>query len=598
LKGWKMPNTGVSFTRGELSRMLMVYERIFDCLQGSPALKGLLPPEPWFLNAPLSETINAIVWEHDKRKRYLPMPNGADDSVENRMRYNAYVNRAVWYNVPDRTLKGLVGQVFLRDPQANIPDTLDNIKADADGTGNSLDQVAKQAVKSVVAYGRGGFLVDYPTAADVASANTAQQNDAPASTEDVAPPVASMADIESGRLRPTIMWYEPWDIINWRTTRLGANTVLSLVVLRERVWAEGDDFELIEYTQYRVLRLSADGKHYAEIWHNWDESNKKAQGDVVLQKTYTPKNSDGREFDGEMPFFMVGAEGNTHQMQKAPLDDLCELAIGHFHNSADHEEIVFMVGQPTPVITGLSTDWVDTVLKGKVMFGSRAAVPLPPGGDMKLVEISAQQLAAEAMKAKEQQMVALGAKLVQEMKSSRTATETVINTTSESSVLANIADNVSDAIEWALGWCQAFLGNNSVTDPKDKNNVSSTGNGIKYRLNKDFDLNKMSAEIRAQAVKEYEAGVITWSEMRAQLRDAGSATLDDEEAWDQVQAELLAQPQPVVYLPSGADPNAIPPEDGKVPQPGAGGASGASGAPTPAPAPPKAAPYPKMTKSK
>lgn len=595
-----MPDTGVSFTRGELSRMLLVYERIFDCLTGSPALKGLLPPEPWFLNAPLTETINAAVWERDKRKRYLPMPNGADESIENQKRYNSYVNRAVWYNVPDRTLKGLVGQVFLRDPQADIPNTLDLIKADADGTGNSLDQVAKQAVRSTVAYGRGGFLVDYPTAADVATANAAgvEQSGTVVPTGDENAPTgvaASVADIESGRLRPTIMWYDPWDIINWRTTRMGANTVLSLVVLRERVWAEGDEFELIEFVQYRVLRLDKDGKHYAEIWHNWDEANKKAQGDIVKQKTFLPTDSKGDRFQGELPFFMVGAEGNTHHIQKAPLDDLCELAIGHFHNSADHEEIVFMVGQPTPVITGISEDWVKNVLGGRVMFGSRTAVPLPPGGDMKLVEVTAQQLAAEAMKAKEAQMVALGAKLVQEVKSSRTATEMMINTTSESSVLANIADNVSDAIEWALGWCQAFLGNNAVTDPGNSNNVSSTGNGIKYRLNKDFDLNKMSADIRAEAVKEWQAGAITWGEMRAQLRDAGSATLDDGEAWDQVQAELLAQPQPVVYLPAGADPNAEAPPIGGAAPPAGGSAPAAQQA---QPVIPKAQPLPNKTKSK
>ncbi len=47
-----------------------------------------------------------------RRGRYLPIPNRVDKSIENKERYNAYLHRAVFYNVTGRTLTGLTGQVF------------------------------------------------------------------------------------------------------------------------------------------------------------------------------------------------------------------------------------------------------------------------------------------------------------------------------------------------------------------------------------------------------------------------------------------------------------------------------------------------------
>jgi hypothetical protein len=386
-------NKGVKFTRNELARQLFTYERIHDCLVGAPAMKGLLPAEPWYLTGPLTGAhANGLYFGADRRQRYIPKPNPTDDSRENQIRYDQYVNRAVWYNVPSRTVQGLVGQVFLRDPEAEIPNTLDPVKADADGAGNSLIQVAKQAVRGMVAYGRGGFLVDYPST--TAAVPTA---DATGST--------------------------------------GANVVLSMVVLRECLYGQGeDDFELIAYDQYRVLKLSPDGKHVGEVWSNYDAEKGTAEGEVKMLNAYTPLDSSGSPYDSKIPFSFIGAEQNTAVMQKAPMDDLCEIAVGHFRNSADYEESIYYTGQPTLVMTGLTEDWAKEILGGKVFLGSRGGLPLPTGATAALLEPTANSLVAQAMKDKELQMTAIGAKLVQEVKASRTATETMINTTSESSV--------------------------------------------------------------------------------------------------------------------------------------------------------------------
>lgn len=71
---------------------------------------------------------------------YLPRPNPTDKSPENRSRYEAYLQRAVYYNATGRTLSGLTGIAFRRWPEIVLPAGLDYLKADADGAGTTLIQ--------------------------------------------------------------------------------------------------------------------------------------------------------------------------------------------------------------------------------------------------------------------------------------------------------------------------------------------------------------------------------------------------------------------------------------------------------------------------
>lgn len=200
-----------------------------------------------------------------------------------------------------------------------------------------------------------------------------------------------------------------------------------------------------------------------------------------------------------------------------------------------------MAGQPTPVFAGLSEDWVKNVLKGKVQLGSRAAVSLPANGTAMLLQAQANSMPIEAMNHKEKQMVALGARIVEQKQIERTATEVSVDQTTENSVLASIARNVSAAFTFALGIAAQFIGE---TDTK-----------IKFELNTDFDIASMTAEERRQMIEEWQTGGISWEELRMNLRKAGIAHLDDKIAREQIDKELAAMP--VVTAPgSVAKPKA------------------------------------------
>ena len=473
-----MPN--VAFIRPELSKLLPQYYLIRDCLSGEPTIKGA-------------------------RTVYLPMPNAEDQSKENKARYESYVKRAVFYNVTRRTLNGLVGQVFMRDPVIKVPSLLNTVVENASGTGVNLIQQSKKTLSLTLAYSRAGLLVDYPETPEGG---------------------ATVADLEAGRVRPTITTYSPQEIVNWRLTERGAEEILSLVVLAESYTFADDGFEMKNAAQFRVLKLDENGEYLMEVWSepqpsSWN-GDKTPKGNFQLSKQIRPKGADGNPLR-EIPFMFVGSENNDPAPDNPNLYDLASLNVAHYRNSADYEESCFIVGQPTPVLTGLTEEWVKDVLKGTVAFGSRGGIPLPVGGDAKLLQAGENTMIKEAMEAKERQMVALGAKLVEQKQVQRTAFEAKVEATSEGSTLSSTAKNVQAAYAWALEWCALFVG------------VPTTG--IIFELNTDFDIARMTPEERGQAIKEWQGGAITFEEMRAVLRKSGTATEDDAKAKEAIAKE-------------------------------------------------------------
>lgn len=529
-----------------------------------------------------------------KREKYLPRPNPADLSIANQARYDAYLVRAVFYNVVARTLGGMVGQIFAREPIVELPPDLDIVKNDATGEGVHLTQLAKACSDFVVAYGRSGLFIDFP------------QTDGQ---------LASKKDLAEGNIRPVIKLFEPWKIINWRTVTKGARTLLSLVVLEEEYIKQDDGFEKTTGTQWRVLRLTND-TYTMQIYKDTEPN----RGGPVI----TPKGGDGKPLT-EIPFKFVGSKDNDPTVDEPPLYDLSTINVAHYRNSADYEESCYIVGQPTPYFTGLTEQWVANVLKGSIPLGARAAVPLPVNASAGLLQADPNTLPFEAMQHKERQMVALGAKLVEQASVQRTATEAGLEHSDETSTLSASADNVSDAFTFALKWCGIFLGIQTIEDlqkapieddttvqppapvpppnpapgPAPPAPVPAPGpvpapepplpvepppmpkdekKGIKFELNTEFDLIKLDPQDRTQLISEWQAEAISWSEMRANMRRGGVAFQDDNRALAEIKANPPKQATPPGLVPPG-DQNPNNPNPKKPPaSPGNGSQRPASGA--------------------
>lgn len=483
----------VAFVRKEIARLLPQYYLIRDCIAGETVVK-------------------------DAGVKYLPMPDASDKSPDNKARYISYLTRAVFFNASRRTLHGLVGQVFMRDPVVKVPAGLDAVVENADGGGVSLIQQSKKSLSLTLAYSRSGVFVDYPT---TGGDTTAEQRD-------------------NGEVRPIITTYSPMEIVNYRTATRGAIEYLSMVMLAESYPSSDDGFELKTSCQFRQLLIDDNGNYVQKVWREkypteFDGTKLPKRGqEFELYDEVSVTGPDGQPLK-DIPFMFIGSENNDPNPDNPNFYDLCSVNIAHYRNSADYEQICYIVGQPTPVVMGVDKSWIDEMWKGRLNFGASGGIVLPNTqyADAKLLEVTPNTMAFEAMGHKEQLMIALGAKLVETKAVQKTAYETKVEATSEGSVLSSTTKNVTSAYLWALK-----LAAKLANLPED---------GIEFELNTDFDIARMTPEEVKQTIDTWQKGAITFNEMRTVLRKAGQATEDDTAAKasiakDTAEAMALAMP--------------------------------------------------------
>lgn len=469
----------VKYTRPEVQLLKPIYRMIRDVLAGPAAVKAAGPV-------------------------YLPVPDPTDDSEANKARYTDYKKRAIFFDATSRTHEGYIGQMFYRDPQLNLPSLLSVLEVDVDGTGVGLLQQAKQACEDVLPLGRGGLYVDY--------SNKLGTN-------------ASRADQEKFKVRPTITYFAPEAIINWRWTVVADQKFLSLVVLEEKYDEDDDGYEKCEATQWRELRL---------VWPDRDENGepigvpfytcqiwREGENGMWASDPTIPLRGDGKTWD-YIPFYFMGSKNNDPLPDRPPFEGLAHLNIGHYRNSADYEESVFVVGQPTPWASGITENWLKEAWKNELRLGSREFIPLPPDGSMGLLQPEPNTMAKEAMETKEKQMVALGAKLAEQKQVQQTATESNKETVIENSTLSTVAQNVSAAYTLALRDCAIY--SNIKEEPE-------------LELNTDFEITRMTPQDRQVLLAEWQGGGITWDEYRWNLKRSGIAYEDDKKAKNQIEAD-------------------------------------------------------------
>ena len=432
-------------------------------------------------------------------KHYLRNVGATEaDKEYGEQRQREYEDGAIVYNFTRRTLSGMVGSVMRKDPEQAFPKAMDYLKENADGSGVGLWQHAQDTLMEIDSVGRGGLLVDAP---ETAAATAAEQN--------------------AGLLNPVIAFYTAENIINWRLTRVGSVSRVTMVVLRE-VWEysePGAEFETKFGEQYRVLDL-IDGRYRQRIYRFDAEGG--AQDEVI---EIFPEL--GEQLRGKIPFTFIGASNNDATIDDAPLLPLAELNIGHFRNSADNEESSFVVGQPTLFIApgeSMSLQVFQEANPNGVKMGSRTGHNIGAGGNAFLVQAEANNLAKENMRQKEEQAIQIGAQLITPSQQI-TAESARLQRGADTSVMATIAGNVSQAYTQALKWAAAMVG--------------APDAGIEFKLNTDFFLQPMTAQDRAAWMADINAGLLPATAYYAALRRAGVTEWSDADIKDAIADQPL-----------------------------------------------------------
>lgn len=402
-------------------------------------------------------------------------------------RYDAYILRALFYGYTSETRDRLIGSIFRKPATSTLPKELEYMLEDCTGNGFSLEQFAKEISIDIFETGRGGVLVDYPQTEERLTKDKVRKLD----------------------LKPTFSNYKAESIYNWRSKWENGKEKLIQVRLEEIEEIELDEFAVQFEKQYRVLDL-IDGKYRVRLY---DEKEQ-------LIKEFLPK-ANGKHLD-HIPFYFVGSSNNASEIDKAPLYNLALLNLGHYINSADYEEALHLMSQPTLFLTSDLSHEQFTGANGDVFFGSRKGMFLGPNGSATLLQMEANTAAREAMVDKQEQMKAFGAEFFSEQGNNQTAEEARIKATSRSNILNTVTGNISEAIEAALEDAALFLGIKNIES-------------IEYKLNTEFyPLVLSTAEIGSMITLK-EKGIIAISDVRDKLRAA--EVIDPERTDEELDAE-------------------------------------------------------------
>lgn len=420
-----------------------------------------------------------------KADKYLmSLCDGIDSDTAER-RNKRYQKLARYSGFPGSTVAGFVGLAFYRMPEVKVPAALMELLDDIDGTGVNLEQQAKGNLSEALTKGRFGLWTDYPMGAGQLSR-------------------AEQAELY---IRPVILAFHPEQVINWRASRVGGISKLSLVVIVEPYIKEDDGFEAKWGEQYRCLRL-IDGVYVVEVYR----TDERGQFVIVPELSGTPTDGYGNAW-GEIPFTFCGPENNSANPDAPAIEEISHLAVGHFRNSADAEISSFEM-RPT-VAVKMKEAWFKSVLKGQINMGG--AIPLDIDGDIQIVQSDPNDLAIKLKDDKKADMIALCARIIEPERTQRTATEAVGDQIQYTSRLSCAADNLSAAYTKALKWCCRYLG---------------IAEDCVYQLDTNYSTNRMTAQERQQLMAEWLAGAVTDADYHRVMQSDGviSESFDDWQA--------------------------------------------------------------------
>ena len=201
------------------------------------------------------------------RTRYLPRPSGMKRDDQ----YLAYVERTTWLGATERTVQGMTGTVFRREPVIEVPTPMDAAHCGHHPDGHLLAHVCRAGRPRDATHGP-LWPADRLSAWDV-------------EPEGMLTPPALTA-------RHYWIPYAAENIINWRTIQRQGDTLLSLVVLQEIVsvpqgpWGTDDFFVTKDEIRYRVLRLTEAGVCEVSVWR--EDAGPLRKRTATLQEVWIP----------------------------------------------------------------------------------------------------------------------------------------------------------------------------------------------------------------------------------------------------------------------------------------------------------------------
>lgn len=396
--------------------------------------------------------------------RYVPDLPGSDATGN-----QAYRHRGNFFNAVKRTVQGMVGAIFQEPPKVSFPESWKEVLNDITLTNIPFEMFAADTGREVLLMGRYGVLIDMPETIE--------------------------GDKPDAAKRPYVLGYHTEDIINWRTTNIGGDDQLTMIVLKECVVEQGkDEFESTAVEQFRVVKLA--GNVCTTQLYREDPAHK---GQYIEYQGVKIAMRRGQALDF-IPFIFIGATHATPELVVPPLLDLADVNLGHWRNSVDHEWGLHLVALPTPWVAGAKGSTTGT---GPMKIGPSVVWELEPTGSAGMLEFAGTGLGALviAMDEKKKQMAALGARLLEDQPAvGETASAVRMRHTGEYASLKQVAQSVERGFSLVLQVIAWWVG--TEAKPVDTQ--------VNVELNKDYlDIKANSQEVQV-ALTALQAGEISF----------------------------------------------------------------------------------------
>ena len=319
--------------------------------------------------------------------------------------YEAYVNRAAYYNVTERTAIALIGALMRK------PYTLENVVNDEPETDNdNFAEFIQNSYLELMLSGRQGILVDF----------------------------------DEAKQSPKLVSYCAEDIINWSS---------KFIVIQESSYIENpeDPYEPKAETVWRELRLDEEGLYEVRLW--------KASGKnkYVITETIQPTIRGVRL--NYIPFYWVTPYDNTTEVYNPPLYNLAVLNIQHFKVATDYSQGLHMLALPTPWIAG-DIYTADGTVPKEIAIGTDNFLHLNQESKIGFLEFSGSGLSAIAnqLTSLEEQMFNMGSRLLMPKKGIESAEALQIRAGSESAALETMTNSLENGLQQALNTYNLWAG--------------------------------------------------------------------------------------------------------------------------------------------
>jgi len=362
-------------------------------------------------------------------EKYLPRSPGEDMAA-----YYNRLERSVFFNATRRTVEGLTGLVFRKDPVLSdddedaVPEQIREHWEDIDMEGTHGDVFCRQIMADALLVGHAGILVEYPRTGGVLRRDQE----------------AAM------NIRPYWVPIRKEDIMSWRTEKENGVRVLRQLVVREKTWEPSGAFGEVEKTRYRVF-TNENGRVGFQLMEVTD--NKAVV--VVDEGLYLNQT--------EIPFAEVRTSGSKSFLEsEPPLLDLGYLNLAHYQQWSDYAFAIHKTNVPFLFGAGITQRTSpDGVPAGPLIVGPNSSV-LQPAPDARMEYVSHDGAALGSSKASlddlKADMGTLGlAMLAPQKRVAETAQAKAMDKSVSDSALAVAARALQDAVENALYFHARYL---------------------------------------------------------------------------------------------------------------------------------------------